>query len=349
MKGTLYATLTCACLVTHTFLSLNPKPSIALPLPQQAVSTPVPLFQNVDRTTISIPSQTSQSTTPTVDPADLYLPVTHSKVPNTAKSPTKFPIVLLLQGGLVDKSDYSNFAAQVARYGFIVVVPNHTRSLTAPNGQTVTGLAAEQQQVNDVLKQMVTENANPQSRLANRVDTTKLGLLGHSLGGYVGLGAIQNQCFAGVCTGTFTRPPELKAGIFYGTNFRIPPVTGAIPKIDNQTIPTALIAGSLDGVSDLDETQTTYQQIQTPPKALIVVNGANHYSITNQDSPRDPTRPTLNQAQAISTIARWSGLFLRAHLLNDRAALNYVYKTGDARDRNVTVTSELAESNRSQP
>jgi predicted dienelactone hydrolase len=249
----------------------------------------------------------------------------------------------------VDKSAYSNFATEVARFGFIVVIPNHTRSLTAPNGQTVTGLVAEQKQVNDVLKQMIAENANPQSRLANRVDTTKLGLLGHSLGGFVGLGAIQNQCFPGVCTGNFTRPPELKAGIFYGTNFRTPPITGTFPPINNQTIPTALLAGSLDGVSDLDETQRTYQQIQTPPKALIIVKGANHYSITNQDNSRDPSRPTLNQTQAIATIARWSALFLRAHLLDDPEAFNRVYKRGNAQNSDVTVTSESAQPIRSKP
>lgn len=348
MRETIYAALACACLLTDTAFSTKqfiPSGSrsalIASSSLQTVTSEQAPLFQRVDRGTITIASPTSQQTAPT-DPADIYFPV-------TTATTTKFPIVLLLQGALVDKSNYSSFASQVASYGFVVVVPNHQRSLTAPNGKTVTGLVAEQRQVNDVLKQMISENANSKSRLAHRVDTTKLGLLGHSLGGYVGLGAIQNQCFSGVCIGNFTRPPELKAGIFYGTNFRVPPITGAFPAIDNQNIPTALIAGSLDGVSDLDETQRTYKQIQNPPKALIVVNGANHYSIANQDSLRDPSRPTLNQTPAIETIARWSALFLRAHLLNDDAAFESVYKSGNARDRNVTVISESAQRSPSKP
>ncbi|MGG6265607.1 alpha/beta hydrolase family protein [Leptolyngbya sp. AN03gr2] len=340
MKETVYAALTCACLTLNVFF--DTKQAVASPSPQTAAQDSTPLFQQVDRSTITIASQTPKQSAATSDPADVYFP----RTPDLTK---KIPIVLLLQGALVDKSAYSNFATEIARSGFIVVVPNHTRSLSAPNGQTVTGLAAEQQQVNDVLKQMIAENANPQSRLANRIDTTKLGLLGHSLGGYVGLGAIQNQCFPGVCTGTFTRPPELKAGIFYGTNFRTPPITGAFPAINNQTIPTALIAGSLDGVSDLDETQRTYQQIQTPPKALIIVKGANHYSMTNQDNPRDRSRPTLNQTQAIATIARWSALFLRSHLLDDPEAFNRIYKRGNAQDSNVTVTSESAQPVRSKP
>lgn len=339
MRKPIYAALTYACIIINP--SCNTKHAFASPFPQTVATDQIPFFHQVERSNITIASQTPKQTAATSDSADIYFPIT--------TTPKKFPIALLLQGGFVDKSAYSSFATEVARYGFIVVVPNHTRSLTAPNGQTITGFAAEQQQVNDVLKQMIAENANSKSRLANRVDTTKLGLLGHSLGGYVGLGAIQNQCFPGICTGNFTRPPELKAGIFYGTNFRTPPITGAFPAIKNQNIPTALIAGSLDGVSDLDETQQTYKQIQTPPKALIMVKGANHYSMTNQDNPRDPSRPTLNQPQAIATIARWSALFLRTHLLNDSVAFNRVYKGENAHDRATTVTSEPPQSIRSQP
>ncbi|MBN8560235.1 MAG: hypothetical protein J0L70_06920 [Leptolyngbya sp. UWPOB_LEPTO1] len=92
-----------------------------------------------------------------------------------------------------------------------------------------------------------------------------------------------------------------------------------------------------------------YKHIQTPPKALIIIKGANHYSMTNQDNPRDPSRPTLKQPQAIATIARWSALLLRAHLLNDSVAFNRVYKRGTAHDRATTVTSEPPQSIRSQP
>ncbi|MCU0547649.1 MAG: hypothetical protein MUE44_36735 [Oscillatoriaceae cyanobacterium Prado104] len=48
---------------------------------------------------------------------------------------------------------------------------------------------------------------------------------------------------------------------------------------------------------------------------------------------------TLDRAVGIETIARWSGLFLRAHLLDDRVASDYIYSRGDALDPNVSVTS----------
>ncbi|MDZ4877620.1 MAG: hypothetical protein CLLPBCKN_007055 [Chroococcidiopsis cubana SAG 39.79] len=286
--------------------------------------SPEPLYDRVKHYTTTIAADG--------DLADVYYPV----VPSTAE---RLPIVLMLQGALVDKADYSNYAQIVARYGFVVVVPNNERTRTNPDGQTTTGLLAEQQQVNDVLAQMKEEDAAPGSPIFKIVNTEKLGLLGHSFGGYAGLAAIQNICAPAVCSGNYTRPPELKAGIFYGTNFRSS--SGAFPTIDNQDIPVGLIAGTLDGVADFGEAASTYVKIQNPPKALIAVKGANHYGITNEDNAtRDPNRPTLEQGTATEAIARWSGLFLRSHLLDDRGAFNYVYNNGDDLDPNVSAIGQ---------
>lgn len=272
------------------------------------------------------------------DPADIYYPV----VPNIAKKTVEFPVALMLQGALVDKSDYSDYAAQVASYGFVVVVPNDERDVINPaTGETFTGLFAQQQQVNDVLNQMVIEDTNSSSPIADIVDTDKLGLLGHSFGGAVGLGAIQEDiCLPGVCSEDYTQPPELMAGIFYGTSFR-DSITNEVLPLNNQDIPTGLILGSLDGVVQPFSSEDTYDEIINPPKALITVEGANHYGITNEDNlTREPNRPTLDQDIAVETIARWSGLFLRAHLLGDSSAFNYVYNTGDLLDSNVDVISQ---------
>ncbi|MEP0791389.1 MULTISPECIES: alpha/beta hydrolase family protein [Cyanophyceae] len=288
-----------------------------------------PLFKEVNSYTTTIATNG--------DPADIYFPF----LPDADTNTNLFPVVLLLQGALVDKADYSNFATIVASYGFVVVVPNNERTLVAPTGQSVTGFFPEQQQVNDVLAYMVAEDSNPDSPVADLVDTSKLALLGHSFGGAVGLASLQDLCVPFICSGSFEQPEELVAGIFYGTNFRDPPEVGVVPPIANGGIPIGLIAGSRDGVASPSVTEETYNQIQDQPKVLITVEGANHYGITNEDNLlRDPIRPTLDQAVATETIARWSALFLMAQVVDNQSAFDYVYNTGDALDENVSVVSQ---------
>ncbi len=97
-------------------------------------------------------------------------------------------------------------------------------------------------------------------------------------------------------------------------------------------------------------------RLKIPPKALISVEGTNHFGITNENDPLNPaTTPaevppilpepnpqTIPQEVAIDTIATWSSLFLRATRLDDEAAFDFVFGgTGDELDSNVVVTSEL--------
>jgi dienelactone hydrolase len=304
-----------------------PQPSASRPSASPATenSAPTPQFERVEQLTLTIAN----------DPTDIYLPQ-RSK----ADRSDPLPVALLLAGALVNKAQYSGFASLVARYGFAVVVPQHERSLPAFQ---FSGELAEAAQIGVVLDFMTAANANPDSPLTGQVDPTRLALLGHSHGGFVGMLAIANLCIYPFCSGRFSRPEAVRAGVFYGVN-SFDPSTGNYRPIPNAGIPIAMIQGSQDGISTPEEAAPTYELIQTAPKALITIAGANHYGITNSNSPTgakpDPQRATVNSAQSIETIARWSALFLRAHVLQDADAFQYVYKTGDAADTAVEVISQ---------
>ena len=271
------------------------------------------------------------------DLADVYYP----NPPGLHTSNYTFPVALLLQGALVDKSFYSDYASQVARYGFVVVVPNHFRPFPT-NPSAPLSLLAETSEIEAVLSQMTIENTNPTSAIAGIVDTKRLGLLGHSFGAAVGLSAIANQCLKFLCQKPFTLPKELLAGAFYGANLRDQGTNKFIP-IPNDKIGVELIQGDRDGVALPERAKRTFENIQTPPKALVTLRGANHFGITNVNNPAgalpDSIAPTLEQSVEVETIARWSGLFLRSSLLNDQSASDYIYSSGDALDPNVSVNS----------
>jgi predicted dienelactone hydrolase len=264
------------------------------------------------------------------DPATMYYP----DPPDLGTGSYDFPVALLLQGANVERGYYSQFAERVARYGFVVVVPDHETT-----GMRGTGLYAEPQQTNEVLDQMVTEDQGS-GPVAGAIDTDTLVLLGHSYGGVAGLYAIQEQCDFPFCSGSFTRPAALAGGAFYGTNMK--PPFGSIPPVENDGLPVAYLQGDLDGKALLADTQETYDKTQDSPKLLVEIGGANHYGICDQDNPpgaqADSNSPTLDQAVAVETTARWAALFLRATVLADPDAQDYLSNTGPSADPNVTVT-----------
>ena len=240
------------------------------------------------------------------------------------------PAVLLLQGALVDKRFYADYASQVARYGFAVSVPNHIQSV--PGLGSV--LAPDTSSVQAGLDQFIFESSNPTSPLNEKVDTETFGLLGHSLGGAVGLSAIGEICIPGVCPTPFARPDVLSGGAFFGANLRSEDDT--FFPIDNEGIGVALIQGNQDGRALPINAERTFEQLQTPPKALITLDGVNHFGITEVNMPEgaipDPNAQTVSQQESIETVARWSGLFLRGTLYDDQAALDHVFELGEEID-----------------
>ncbi|MFD3679321.1 hypothetical protein [Streptomyces sp. NPDC058613] len=260
------------------------------------------------------------------DAADVYYPETGNRL----------PVVLLQQGANVDKSHYEGFARTVAAFGFVVVVPNHVRSVFG-----MPGLWATSDQGLTTVAWSKAENTRADSPLAGRLDPASFALLGHSFGGAAGVATVQGQCAPPFCFGLppgAVKPAELKAAAFFGTN-NAPPGGGPVAPVNN-TVPVALIQGDADGVAAPAAAQATYEALLGKPKALIKAAGVNHYGITNVQNPAgaapDPAGQTVGQTDSIRTAARWSALFLKA-ALGDVFAQSYVRHWGDAADNAVTV------------
>lgn len=275
--------------------------------------------------------------TPGGDPADVY----HPDPPDLGEEGYSFPLAVMLQGAEVDKQHYSGFAGRMARYGFVVVVPNHhIVSITGP------GLYAEQSQVEEVIERMTAENGDDGSPLAGAIETSTAVVLGHSYGGVCALNVLRGVCEPPGCMGlSYDRPEQVAGGALWGTNLAMPFVGTMVNSIQTDGLPVAYVQGTLDSKAPPEDTQEAYSITGGAPKAYVGVIGANHYGQCDVNNPPgaapDSTPPEIDQEVALETIARWSAIFLRAHALGDEQALEYLHESGGSEDENVNVVAEV--------
>lgn len=278
--------------------------------------------------------ETFSVTTPDGDPADVYVPVPPSRWRRFFRD--AFPVVVVLQGGLVANDQYAAYSAELARHGFAVVVPNRLRAVApgAPPAPFTEGSV-----VPDALAAAMAIDTDPSSPGFEIVDTDHMGVTGHSFGGAIGLTLIGGVCGPPLCIRPAALPAEVGAAAFYGTNLIQPPPVGLLD-IDTNGVAVALISGSEDGVSTPAETDATYGVLDDA-RALITVDGANHFGITDDPLPPgaqpDPNPSTIPQAQAQRRIARWTGIWLRAKLLEDPFAEFWLTVIGGSLNGQVTV------------
>ncbi len=287
------------------------------------------------------------------DMVDMYYPA-------GLDNATKLPMALLLQGGRCDKQYYSMFATVVAKYGFIVAVPNHYHAFKLGPMDT-DGLFPEGTQMYDYIDYMKAQNDNSSSPFYKKVDTAKLMMLGHSYGAACTIYALQNNCEYPFCTeaeaATFKRPDELKAAALCGINSKPhgKPFDYRIYPTYNDGLPLAFVNGILDNNAKASVTKKSYAKIADPPKMLVLINGANHYASLNINNPpapgeglgkgpgEDPNVPILTQEVSSEIAARWCALFLRAYGLDDPLAKLYVEQTGKCLDDQVEVMIEAVQ------
>ena len=241
------------------------------------------------------------------DPADIYYPD-----PDGSAAGYRFPVVVYLQGALVDKKYYSQFAQQLASYGFIVAVPNRP------------GLFTKSTVITDTFDHIKLEDSTVGSPLYGLVDTNSLAVSGHSMGGAAALSSAINICFGCAAGDVFVRPPELKAVIATAGN------TGLLD-LKSAGIPLAIVVG------DLNNGQSNYQlayENMAHPRALMLVHGANHYGMADVAEPPGANLPDeepqiMPQSITATRFAHWTGLYLRAWLFYDWLAYWQIYSGGD--------------------
>lgn len=264
------------------------------------------------------------------DEADFYFPIVEESERSCLEE--AFPLIVFLQGGLVDKSLYSEFSNRLASYGYVVVVPNHFQQLFQ---DVPPGLWASQWTPTEVLEDMKIRQANDASPLYKIVNTGIAGISGHSNGGAAALFSTTSVCQFPFCFGpNYSRPMEYQATVVLGTH-TVPaggPGQQLEPlNVDNE-IPVGLINGELDSLENVCKSWPLIEE----EKDLVIIGGVNHWGPANIQNPPSntpaPFEQTKSQDWSIEKSAYWTALLFDAYLKSDAKAIAVLSKNKGERD-----------------
>jgi predicted dienelactone hydrolase len=215
-----------------------------------------------------------------------------------------FPLVVFSHGSCGYPVQSPFLTVHLATHGFVVAAVPHPGNMISefPNcGLPAVQLSSAQERPADVrfvLDQLLAATADPGSPLFGLVDPARVGMMGHSFGGFTTHHATNQDA-------RFKVAVPLAAAVIGSPPFRIPSLTmlGQIDSVVNNAQIRAAYAGS------------------TAPKYLAEIQSAGHYAFSQACFPSADCRPptTLTQDEAHALVLRYVVPFLHAHLAGNAA------------------------------
>jgi dienelactone hydrolase len=164
--------------------------------------------------------------------------------------------------------------------------------------------------VSFVISQVVAQSAAPTGPLSGRVDPTRIGIAGHSLGAEVVLGLLNRCC----------RDPRVRVAISLAGSEQFNPGEPAFPRdgyFVGPPIPLLLVHGDADHENHYDRSVTAFAGAPAP-KFFETIHGADH---------RRPYQDSLTHPDA-HVVSVVSVDFLDGYLKGQPAALSRLLRDG---------------------
>jgi predicted dienelactone hydrolase len=217
-----------------------------------------------------------------------------------------FPVLIFSHGNTNDPFDYAYTLERIAGEGFVVAAPSHTANTQDDvRVDFINGLAgvrlfncndglpppcsrlgvprSMRDRVRDVTA-VLDSLQGPDGWLGDRADVTRAGVFGHSRGSVTALAAAGGsnkwECGLSPCPLTWGFGPEPRVKAVMGLAIGAPNLTFAV-NLANITVPTLLVAGTLDAVSPQAVSEAAFEQISSGEKLFVSIEGAHHRSYSS--------------------------------------------------------------------
>lgn len=181
-----------------------------------------------------------------------------------------FPLIVRAHGYSGFRRDSTYIVRQLASWGYVVVAPDFPLStLGAPGGVTIADVGNQAGDLSFLIDHFLAENANTASFLSGRIDSTRIGAIGHSLGGATVLLATYHATL---------RDPRIKAtvalsplGCVFLDGF-----------FDNSTAPLLIEGGTVDMITQYASNHLQPYGFVNAPKYLATFDGGTHLGFSDR-------------------------------------------------------------------
>jgi len=191
-----------------------------------------------------------------------------------------FPLVVYSHGSGGLRYIAAFFTETLASHGFVVAAPDHTGNTAV---ELLLGGAASFEasavdrplDVSFVVDQLLAKSADPADALAGSVDAERIGVAGHSFGGYTALAGVSGITVAGTAV-----PADPRVGAIVA----MAPATQRLADAELAAVdvPTMLLVGTSDRTTPVDPNVTRpWALLPASPRYRVELAAAGHQSFTD--------------------------------------------------------------------
>ena len=203
-----------------------------------------------------------------MDPAWAVTPVVEDAAIIESGGP--FPLIILAHGFSGSRTDSSYLVRHFASRGYVVVAPDFPlSSLGAPGGPTFADVGEQARDLSFLIDTYTAENGMSGSFFFGRIDTSRIGAIGHSLGGTTVLLATYHGSVG---------DPRIKATV------ALSPLACLLLDgfFGSSSVPLMIQGGTVDMITPYTSNQLTPYGFVNAPKYLFTMTGGTHLGFSDR-------------------------------------------------------------------